>query len=234
VGNQLWIGYGNRTGINPFANEPEGRPEFGHSSRGGVGFLDLVSGSVTNFVRPKEVPPDNPSVWMKKNNYGDWAPSLPTLDVESGPDGAVYLAIYLRGLQRFEPTSGKWSAVQFEGQSPISSIEVSQDFICVGQRAGAHISVPAKGVWIRPRAAAEFKYFASKEGLPNDDVGALLLEGKTLWVGGFGYVAELRLEEMKVARVLSVPAREVTRIRKVGENLWISTEDRVFYAKVGN
>jgi tetratricopeptide (TPR) repeat protein len=234
IDNQLWIGYGHRTDLNSNSLDPEGRPEFGHASRGGVGFLDISSGIITNLVRPKEVPPDNPSVWSNKNNYGDWAPSLPTLVIERGSDASIYLAVYLRGLQRYEPASGKWSAVRFEAYSPVSSVQVSDDFLCVGLRAGELINVPPEhAIWIRPRGTADFKFFSKKDGLPSDDVGALLLDGKTLWAGGFGYIAEVRLDDMKVVRVISVPSREVTRILKTGENLWLSSEDRVFHVNVG-
>ena len=234
IDNQLWIGYGHRTDLNSNSLDPEGRPEFGRASRGGIGFLDISSGVITNLVRPKEIPRDNPSVWANKNNYGDWAPSQPTLAIERGSDASIYLAAYLRGLQRFEPASGKWTAVRFEPYSPISCLQVSDDFLCVGQRAGELITVPPEhAIWIRPRGGADFKFFSKKDGLPSDDVGALLLDGKTLWVGGFGYLAELRLDDMKIHRVISVPSREVTHILKAGENLWLSSEDRIFHVNVG-
>jgi hypothetical protein len=236
ISHQLWIGYGHRTDINAFSSEPEGRPNFGRASTGGAGLLDISSGVVTNYFRPKEVPRDNPSIWQNKNNYGDWPPSLPTLAIEAAPDASIYMAIHLRGLQQFEPVSGKWSAVRFEAFSPISSIQASPDFLCVGQRAGESFTEPEQGraIWVRPRNAADFTFFSTRDGLPHDDVGALLLDGKTLWVGGFGYVAELQLADMKVVRVLSVPSREVTHLVKSGENLWVSTEDRVFQVKLGN
>ena len=119
-------------------------------------------------------------------------------------------------------------------EAPVTAVAASAEFLCVGQLDGRVSNSVRRGksIWIRRTGDEAFKFFTTKEGLPHENVTALLLDKQTLWIGGFGFVAQLNLKDLKISRVFSLPAREVSKLLKSGENLWISTENAVYAARL--
>jgi hypothetical protein len=244
IGNKLWIGYGHRGYRNYSTSVPlerSGLGSFASDASGGVGFFDLASGKFASFPA---VPPlgEDASAQLRnfppsENRSGQLdssPPNRPVLWITPGPEDSIYMAVHLRGIQKFVPGTNRWETIRVHDDSPVSAVAASSDYLCIGQRDDqvSNLAFRGKSLWIKPREKTDFTFVSLTNGLPHERVTALLLEPGHLWVGGYGFVAKLSLPELRVTRIFSVPAREVTSILPIAEHLWFSSEDAIYRESV--
>jgi hypothetical protein len=229
IGENLWIGFGQRPTSQMF------REQRYAGKSGGAGVLDVATGKIRSFPFSAAKPAaladaptyESPAVRLE---YDRLPPNETVLAIEGGPDARIHMAALSGGLRDFEPRSNRWGAVRFHDTQRVTSLAVSKDYLCAGQNETEVQNTAERGktIWIRGPGDKEFKFISVADGLPNQKVTALLLDEKTLWVGGFGYVAALNLEDHKITRLVSLPVEAVTKLILAEKRLWIAADAAVY------
>lgn len=104
---------------------------------------------------------------------GEALPSDWVTAVAAGPDGGVLLGTYDKGLALLPSGGRRARPLLRQAWVSLRAIAVSGDRVAVGGME--------EGLWLRQGGA--WKRLTSADGLPWDDVSAVLFEGDSLWVG---------------------------------------------------
>jgi hypothetical protein len=196
AGDDLWIGYGSTEG-------------------GGLGRLDLATRVPKSFTLSLAAGAD-----VHRHPTGNMAfeqpdkpPHRKIQALASSPDGEIYFATEEHPLRRYRPLENTWSACPLGSGSCV---------VAGTKRLFAGSSGGAVGLGVTAWDYANEKVSAFKEvsGLPLQRVSTLTLDGQTLWVGGFGFIAMADANDGSVRQFAYVPAVEVDQIQIGGGYVW--------------
>ncbi len=221
-GSNLWLGYSK-------------------GKLGGVGKLDLSNGRFASLTT--KLPTDllldkaaGPRNFLDDTNA---APRSKVSGIAFSSSNEIWLSVPGKGLQRGELANQGWTTISLRalGRS-VSCVAADSRWVGAGTHEFSYHfpdSDPASiqrgylgGVAIRQPNSGEWKSFSLAEGLPNDSVSALALDGNNLWVGGAGFIAVIDLEQHKMIRVCTYRGREVDTLRIHGGYVWAGIEKYLF------
>ena len=210
AGNRLWIGFGNddsRLGLSP----------------GGLGFLDLVRnefvGLEPEFPKGLSRAPARGATDRHLSVLGD-APRFYITKFARSPKGLMW-ALTRYGIIEFPATqTNSWKRLT---NSPASVLTGHAPGIVANDRYLAVVAPDPTGLAIYSLPNYQCRYVKEVDGLPNNSLRSIALDGDKAWVGGKGYVALVDLPSARVEKVCKLRATfSVRSMRFADGNVWFS------------
>ncbi len=155
--------------------------------------------------------------------------------IGSSSEGTLWVAVSKKGLQRYDRETGEWHTARGRSsfgrvskekgewcitgnKEDLTCLAVGEGFMAVGARdTGSHsgTSFQVGSVDIYYPMSGTWRHVRRSEGLPDASVYSLAVQRKTLWIGGWGYVAAHVLDARRIRHVYTVPGKEPARTAKV-------------------
>ncbi|SFV01658.1 diguanylate cyclase (GGDEF) domain-containing protein [Pseudoduganella namucuonensis] len=169
-----------------------------------------------------------------KAHAGDAEVISSVTTIAAGRDGRLWLGLVSVGLVALDPRTGRSVFYRHDPKNPHSLADGSVRAIVSDGADGFWIGTQGAGLDHFDPATGRFAHFrAAHDGLPDDDIAALLLDSRgDLWVGGAnGLVRKPRAAD-RYAPVLSDP-RDAARLARQGVSrlredrrgrLWVGTQ----------
>jgi hypothetical protein len=203
AGETLWIGYGRRTFLST---------ETGQKFPGGLGKLDLPTGSLSSFT----------ASLSQLGTAGNGKPTSETvMAMTDGATGDIWFVtdLSMPCLHRYRTRDNVWDGGNIQACSSLSSdpkrVFLGQYWNWSGVDKPGPLGVSVldfnDGKWRPLKGAVE---------LPSGAVSTLTLDGDDLWVGGMGYVALVDPVQDKVRKFAYVRASVVDKIQIGGGYVW--------------
>ena len=215
VAGTLWIGYGYMTIV-------EG-VEYGQSTAGGLGKLDLATGKFSSFT-----PSMADASPRTRDSAGPPHDDIRAITARSA--GEVWFLTEAEQLHRYESDGNKWASIPEVGDGVCLAADGGQLF------AGTYrfpygetkSTTGPLGVHMLNFKTGQWRSFTNVDYLMPGVVSTLTLEGDKLWVGGVGYIALIDPWHDRVIRYAYVKARSVNRIQSAGGYLWAQFDACLF------
>ena len=210
AGNRLWIGFGNEVsnlGLYP----------------GGLGFLDLARNEFVGLESelPKGLSrtPSRGATDRHLSVLGD-APRTYITKFARAPKGQMW-ALTRYGIIEFPATqTNSWKRLT---NSPASVNTGHPPGLVASDRYLAVVAPDPTGLAIYSLPNYECRYVKEIDGLPNNSVRSIALDGDKAWVGGKGYVALVDLPSARVEKVCKLRATFSVRSMLFADgNVWFS------------
>jgi hypothetical protein len=210
----LWIGFGHHTS-----------GDSGYADMGGLGQMDLKTGRLMaltgSLAGTAEVPRG------RAGNAADPSEGPPrhrVVGITEGPSGELWVAVWEKGLQRYDPATDTWETrASSDRLNHLSCLAADQLRLVAGCFSNSSRTPGSTngGLSLYSFAGRDWQRMFSQNGLPSNDVTTVALAGHEAWIAGNGYLAVLNLDQMKLERVCYIRSTQVSRIKIVGDSAWI-------------
>jgi hypothetical protein len=205
AGNILWIAYGNE-------------------ANGGLGRFDLTTLHFASFTAPLS------DVAQAAAN----PPRTRVDEIRPGLDGRLWFLTGSR-IRSYDLAGDDWKSPPAPPKSGwVVSFALDSDclFQAVMSYSSSARGLPDTGILER----VDLKDFRTRrllesEGLPNLPTN-LALSGRSLWVGGRGYLALVDLDADKIRRLAYIPNPGVERMAFGGGYLWVLFDEHVYRTRL--
>ncbi len=208
---RLWIGFG-------FVTNSD--------NAGGVGFLKTRENRFVGLMSELPVPrfPGTPR------------PSEPPPTTEAPPAryvtglarsrGSIWVTSSSR-LFRYQVDTGQWeTSIPLFSGALARAVAANDEFVVVACRepnGRSSTETNYGGVFIYDIKRKTHRRLGADDGLPNNMVSEVALDGTDAWLGGQGFVARLDLLSMRPAKpVLFASSQPITGLEVHGEHVWFS------------
>jgi tetratricopeptide (TPR) repeat protein len=208
AGNTLWIGYGQRT-FQVIGN--------GQSQAGGLGKLDVTTGSFASFT---------PSLSGSENGNSEKPTRRTVMAMAAGAADDIWFltdeADPAPRLLRYQPNGNLWKVFQ----NGCTALAGNQKQIVLAQSTSPVLNILdfKDGQWRSLKETTD---------LPPASVSTLELDGNDLWIGGEGYIALVDLKEGKVRKFSHIQTAGVVRIQIGGGFIWAQFDWHLYRAPLG-
>jgi len=220
-GEILWIGFAKR-------------------NAGGCGYIDLDTGKFTGLtplLGPKETAAPFYGTLSRDSVFKP--PKHAVAAMHEGPMGGIWLAVYGKGLQLYDPREREWDTATRAGFSrrrcsgrdigisddrlALTCLAVGRGFAAVGAKDSRTGALHGGSVDIFDTSDNTWSHVRKGDGLPQSDIYTLASGGRMLWIGGSYYVAGYDLEAKRLTRTYSfkVGRGAVGALCPTGEDLWV-------------
>lgn len=221
---------------------------FAKSYTGGCGRIDLFTGKFFG-LSPRLQPTETKApFWdpLSRDPY-DCPPKRAVTGIAEDAAGKVWVGVYGKGLQLHNPRTGRWETARkctsFTGWPRVGSgktitsqhanltcLAVSRDVVAIGAlKHGPYGGSFSQGsVDIFDTSTGAWDHVRYSDGLPDDSIFSLAVQGNTLWIGGHGYVAAYDLDAKRVVGVHTLPRVRVRALLPAGNALWIGAGRNVY------
>src|SRR5437016_3381075 len=183
---------------------------FSASKGGGLGYLDLARNKFVGTM--PELPPE---AVLPREQRGDRSVSRDAGAPPRGqiaafglaPSGVLWAALPGGAVRFTGPPSNKWERLLFESRLYYTVLAASDRFLVFArQHTGSASSPTDNGVLIYDLQSKKYRTVTFRDGLPNDNVRSVALDGEVAWVGGSGFLAVVDLPSGKVKKICKLRA----------------------------
>ena len=215
VDGTLWIGYGYMTIV-------EG-VEYGQSTAGGLGRLNLATGKFSSFT-----PSMADALPRTRDSAGPPRDDIRAITSRSAEE--VWFLTEAEQLHRYESEENKWTSIPDAGDGVCLAADGGQLFVGTYHfpYGETKATTGPLGVHMLNFKTGQWRSFTNVDYLMPGVVSTLTLEGDKLWVGGVGYIALIDPWHDRVIRYAYVKARSVNRIQSAGGYLWAQFDACLF------
>ncbi len=204
---QLWIGYA-----------------------GGLGKLDFATGEVRGFTPSllARTPGSESSVDAAKGS----PVTGPVKAICGGPGADLWFSQQL--LRRHNSGDDSWE--EFNDVEADSITTDGVELFMAGKRLlfGKHSLPPSLGVFALNLKDHQWRSIPPTEGLPANQAKLLVLDGRMLWVAGFGYIAQVDLQRNIVSKFAYFKSDRFDKIAIGGGYIWAQLEGHLYRAPLQN
>jgi ligand-binding sensor domain-containing protein len=225
VGDTLWIGFGDQSG---------------DKFHGGLGAVDLVSGNFRSLY-PKLPPGINvsPYYFSRELDRLDGAPRQRVVALAMGSDDKLYLGVYKKGLQQFDPETGVWRTAAgyrgFHGERATAYPDQKHDEIHALAATGPYVATGCASSWVgmsiyNVRANSHTQLTEKAHGFPSGKVYAIAAAEDRFWVASEHGLLVVKPETMRCERryrVLGAKSRYGVQADSAG-NVYLCSYGRIY------
>jgi hypothetical protein len=216
-GDRLWIGFGESDRAGPL---------------GGVGYLDLHAGRFVGLMadlQPSLTQAPASGSASSKLDPPTGPPRKAVTDLNQTAPDSLWVAVLGKGVQRYSLQERKWTT-PYAGGFPRCVVS-NERYVIVGcyEPGGASSdTVRFGGLVIHDIRKNEWHTLGIGDGLPNNDIKSLAIDGDKVWVGGRGFLAKLTIATGRVGKVIRLNESRVQSIQLDQNELWFSAEHQLY------
>jgi hypothetical protein len=214
--NSLWIGYGQRY--------PSGE------SMGGLGKLDITNHQLSNLIPalPKETAEGILSHdGVVHDDPREGPPRHAVTGINATSNGDLWISVVRKGIQSYQPSKKTWKTYSTDFSWSYSSITANAQWLVAG-------SLDSGLAW-RSINNTNWLTLSITQGLPENSVQAVALDGDYIWLGGRGYLSVVDARNAKVLHTSLFKMKgyffklqEFTSLHLLNGNAWFTTTTNVY------